>query len=54
VSPNRSKKIDTTTPVGKLIFHLMGALAEFERDLIRKRTLEHIVAIEAQKESAPE
>jgi hypothetical protein len=29
---------DTTTPGGKLIFHLMGALAEFERDLIRERT----------------
>ncbi len=29
-----TEKIDTTTPGGKLIFHLMGALAEFERDLI--------------------
>jgi DNA invertase Pin-like site-specific DNA recombinase len=26
-----TEKIDTTTPGGKLIFHLMGALAEFER-----------------------
>jgi DNA invertase Pin-like site-specific DNA recombinase len=33
-----TEKIDTTTPGGKLIFHLMGALAEFERDLIRERT----------------
>jgi DNA invertase Pin-like site-specific DNA recombinase len=32
------QKIDTTTPGGKLIFHIMGALAEFERDLIRERT----------------
>jgi DNA invertase Pin-like site-specific DNA recombinase len=30
--------IDTTTNSGKLIFHIMGALAEFERGLIRERT----------------
>jgi DNA invertase Pin-like site-specific DNA recombinase len=30
--------IDTTTPGGRLVFHLFGALAEFERDLIRERT----------------
>ncbi len=30
--------IDTTTTSGKLVFHIMGALAEFERDLIRERT----------------
>ena len=30
--------IDTTTPGGKLVFHLFGALAEFERELIRERT----------------
>ena len=29
--------IDTTTSAGKLIFHIFGALAEFERDLIRER-----------------
>lgn len=28
--------IDTTTPTGKLTFHLFGALAEFERNLIRR------------------
>jgi len=33
-----TENIDTTTPSGKLIFHVMGALAEFERDLIRERT----------------
>ena len=33
-----TEHIDTTTPGGKLLFHLMGALAEFERDLIRERT----------------
>ena len=30
--------IDTTTTGGKLVFHIMGALAEFERDLISERT----------------
>lgn len=30
--------IDTATSGGKLVFHIMGALAEFERDLIRERT----------------
>ena len=33
-----TEQIDTTTLGGKLIFHLMGALAEFERTLIRERT----------------
>ena len=30
--------MDTTTNSGKLVFHIMGTLAEFERDLIRERT----------------
>ena len=30
--------LDTTSPTGKLIFHIFGALAEFERHLIRERT----------------
>jgi DNA invertase Pin-like site-specific DNA recombinase len=30
--------IDTTTPGGKLTFHILGAIAEFERDLISERT----------------
>ena len=30
--------IDTTSPSGKLIFHILGALAEFELELIRERT----------------
>src|SRR5690348_8175873 len=34
-----TENIDTTTPTGKLVFHFFGALAEFERDLIRERTL---------------
>lgn len=32
------ENIDTGTSSGKLIFHIFGALAEFERDLIRERT----------------
>lgn len=32
------ENIDTTSSGGKLIFHMFGALAEFERDLIRERT----------------
>ena len=32
------ENIDTTTSGGKLIFHIFGALAEFERELIRERT----------------
>ena len=33
-----TESIDTTTPGGKMIFHVFGALAEFERELIRERT----------------
>lgn len=33
-----TENIDTTTGGGKLIFHIFGALAEFERDIIRERT----------------
>jgi DNA invertase Pin-like site-specific DNA recombinase len=32
------ESIDTTTSGGRLIFHVFGALAEFERNLIRERT----------------
>jgi DNA invertase Pin-like site-specific DNA recombinase len=32
------QNIDTTTSGGKLVFHIFGALAEFERDIIRERT----------------
>lgn len=33
-----TENIDTTTSGGKLIFHIFGALAEFERDIIKDRT----------------
>ncbi len=42
-----TEQIDTTTSGGKLIFHLMGALAEFERDLIRERTNAGLAAARA-------
>ena len=29
--------LDTTTPTGKLVFQIIGAVAEFEKDIIRKR-----------------
>jgi DNA invertase Pin-like site-specific DNA recombinase len=31
--------IDTTTPAGRLLFRVLSAIAEFERDLIRDRVL---------------
>ena len=39
-----TEQIDTSTPGGRLIFHVFGALAEFERDLIRKRTMAGLAA----------
>jgi DNA invertase Pin-like site-specific DNA recombinase len=42
-----TENIDTTTSGGKLIFHVFGALAEFERNLIRERTQAGLVAARA-------
>ena len=39
--------IDTSTPGGRLIFHVFGALAEFERNLIRERTRAGLAAARA-------
>jgi DNA invertase Pin-like site-specific DNA recombinase len=39
--------IDTTTPTGRLTFHLFGALAEFERNLIQERTQAGLAAARA-------
>ena len=33
-----TENVDTTTPTGRLVFHIFGALGQFERDLIRERT----------------
>jgi len=38
------ESIDSSTSSGKLIFHVFGALAEFERDIIRERTLAGLAA----------
>src|SRR5207245_889172 len=42
-----TEHIDTTTSGGKLIFHIFGALAEFERDIIRERTNAGLLAARA-------
>ena len=42
-----TESIDTTTPGGRLVFHLFAALAEFERDLIRERTHAGLAAARA-------
>jgi len=42
-----TENIDTTTPGGRLVFHLFAALAEFERDLIRDRTKAGLAAARA-------
>ena len=42
-----TESIDTTTSGGKLIFHIFGALAEFERNLIRERTQAGLMAARA-------
>jgi DNA invertase Pin-like site-specific DNA recombinase len=41
------EQLDTGTSGGKLLFHVFGALAEFERDLIRERTQAGLVAARA-------
>jgi DNA invertase Pin-like site-specific DNA recombinase len=33
-----TQAIDTSTPMGKMFFHILAALAEFERDMLRERT----------------
>jgi DNA invertase Pin-like site-specific DNA recombinase len=42
-----TENIDTTTSGGKLIFHIFGALAEFERNLIRERATAGLTAARA-------
>jgi DNA invertase Pin-like site-specific DNA recombinase len=36
--------LDTTGPSGRVLFHVLGAVAEFERDLIRERTRAGVAA----------
>ena len=42
------QQIDTTIPMGKLLFTLLGAIAEFERELIRERTKDGLARAIAQ------
>src|SRR5213592_2286566 len=42
-----TEHIDTSTATGQLVFHLFGALAEFERNLITERTLAGLEAARA-------
>jgi DNA invertase Pin-like site-specific DNA recombinase len=42
-----TQPIDTTTPGGTLIFHIFGAVAEFERGMIRERTVAGLAAAAA-------
>lgn len=42
-----SEAIDTTTASGRLLFHIMGAIAEFERSLISDRTRAGMAAAKA-------
>ncbi len=41
------ESIDTTSPTGKLVFHIFASLAEFERELIRERTLAGLASARA-------
>ena len=42
-----TEKIETVSPAGRLIFHVFAALAEFERNLIRERTVAGLKAARA-------
>jgi len=42
-----TEQIDTSTPGGRLVFHVFGALAQFERELVRERTMAGLAAAKA-------
>jgi DNA invertase Pin-like site-specific DNA recombinase len=42
-----TEQIDTSSPTGKLVFHVFAALAEFEKNLIRERTMAGLKAARA-------
>ncbi|MFC0167749.1 recombinase family protein [Pseudoduganella danionis] len=42
-----TESIDTSGPTGKLVFHMFAALAQFERELVRERTLAGLAAARA-------
>lgn len=41
------ESLDTTTPGGRLVYHVFGAVAEFERDIIQERTMAGLEAARA-------
>ena len=47
VLTGQGAEIDTTTPAGRLVFGIFAALAEFERELIRERTVAGLTAARA-------
>jgi DNA invertase Pin-like site-specific DNA recombinase len=46
-----TEAIDTGTPGGRLVFHIFGSIAEFERAIIRERTKAGVVAAKARGRS---
>ena len=42
-----AEDIDTTTPAGRLIFHVFASIAQFERERIRERTMQGLQAARA-------
>lgn len=42
-----TESIDTTTAGGRLLLHMFGSLAEFERELLRERTIAGLAAARA-------
>jgi DNA invertase Pin-like site-specific DNA recombinase len=42
-----TEKLETVSPTGKLVFHIFAALAEFERNVIRERTMAGLKAARA-------
>ena len=49
VLTGQGAQIDTTTAAGRLVFGIFAALAEFERELIRERTLAGLTAARARR-----
>ena len=43
-----TEAIDTTTPAGRMMMQVVGSFAEFERGMIRERTLADLKAARAQ------